>query len=123
MEQQVNAEKLVKGILAGWLVSAVMTVVLIFLAALLIYLTDMGSGGIKISVFIIYILSALSGGWLAGHRIKYRKFLWGLAVGILYYLTVCMVSALSGGMSDGLTVRIPAVLICLGSGMLGGMLG
>lgn len=123
MEQQVSINKLAKGMLMGWLVSTVMTVILIFLAALLIYLTDMGSGVISVSVFVIYILSALSGGWVAGHKIKYKKFLWGLAVGVLYYLTVCMIAALSGGMMDGFHVRIPVVLMCLGSGMLGGMLG
>jgi putative membrane protein (TIGR04086 family) len=49
--------------------------------------------------------------------------LWGLLNGLVYYLLVCIVSALTGGMTEsGFTIQMTTVLMCLGGGMLGGML-
>ena len=124
MEQQADAGRMGKGILMGWLVSGIMTVLLMVLAAGILFLTDGSGSTAKIFVYGICIIAVLAGGWTAGHKIKYRKFLWGLLVGCLYYLALCILSALSGAMNaDGFAVQIPAMLICLGSGMLGGMLG
>ncbi len=124
IEQQVNIRKVIQGIAAGILMSTAVTVILIFIMALLIYVADVGSTGIKIGVHFIYIAAALAGGWAAGRKAGFKKFLWGLLAGFLYYLLICVIAALSGGIdANGFKIQAVPVLICLGSGMLGGMLG
>lgn len=124
MEKQMDMGKIGRGLLKGWLTGAAVTALLMLVFTLVMYLTNMGSSGIRIGVYVIYIAAGLVSGWMAGRSIGSRKFLWGLAAGLLYYLTVCVLSALSGGMSEsGFTIQVTTMLMCLGSGMLGGMLG
>lgn len=124
MEQQMDIGRMGKGMLAGLLMSTVVTALMLLLLALLMSMTDMGSGSMKIGVYLIYIAAALSGGWMAGRKIGFKKFLWGVLSGLLYYVLLCVVSALSGGMSEsGFTIQVTTMLMSLGGGMLGGMLG
>ncbi|MGN0205146.1 MAG: TIGR04086 family membrane protein [Coprococcus sp.] len=124
MEQQMDIRKIIRGIAAGILMSTAVTMALIFIMALLMYVADVGSMGIKIGVHFIYIAAALAGGWIAGRKAGFKKFLWGLLSGFLYYLLVCVIAALSGGMdAHGFRIQTVPALICIGSGMLGGMLG
>lgn len=123
MEHPMDMAKTGKGLLAGIVISAVVTAAMLLVLALLMYVTDMGSGSMKIGVYVIYIAAAMSGGWIAGRKIGFKKFLWGVLSGLIYYLLICVVSALSGGMTEsGFTIQVTTVLMCLGGGMLGGML-
>lgn len=124
IEQQADIRKMIQGIAAGVLMSTAVTIILIFMMALVMLVTDMGSTGIKAGVLFIYIAASFSGGWTAGRKIGFKKFLWGLLAGFLYYLLISVIAALSGGIDEhGFRIQIVPVLMCLGSGMLGGMLG
>lgn len=124
LEQQANIRKMIRGMFKGLLISMVVTALLIVVMALLMYVMDIGSMGVKIGVHIIYVAAALTGGWVAGRTIGFKKFLWGLLAGFLYYLLVCIIAALSGEMAETeFAIQVVPVLFCLGSGMLGGMLG
>ena len=124
MEQQMDIRKIGQGMLTGILVSTAVTAILILIMALLMCVVDIGSTGVQTGVHIIYVAAAMSGGWMAGRRIEFKKFLWGLLAGLLYYLLICCIAALSGGIAEnGWSPQAVPLLICLGSGMFGGMLG
>ena len=109
---------------AAWLISVMVSAVGMVLASLIFYAVGEGRNRVHVSVYVVVVLAVLIGGIYAGYRIGYRRFLWGLALGALYYVTLCLISAVSGGMTDtGWQFCLPFVLLCLGSGMLGGMLG
>ena len=74
-------------------------------------------------IIVIYVVSTFIGGFVIGKMSGERKFLWGLAVGVLYFVLLLLVSfglyhSLQGGTSDLVTT----FLMCAGGGMLGGML-
>ena len=108
----------------GWLLSVGISAMGIVLAALIFCGVGEGQNRALIAVYVIVVLAVLVGGIYAGHRIGYRRFLWGLALGALYYVTLCLVSVASGCMdAAGWQFCLPFLLLCLGSGMLGGMIG
>ena len=113
---------IVRVMAAAWLISVMISAVGMVLASLIFY--AVGEGQISVSVYVVVVLAVLIGGIYAGHRIGYRRFLWGLALGAIYYVTLCLISVVSGCMAAaGWQFCLPFVLLCLGSGMLGGMLG
>ena len=111
---------IVRVMAAAWLISVMVSAVGIVLASLIFYAVGEGQNRIRVSVYV----AVLIGGIYAGHRIGYRRFLWGLALGTLYYVTLCLISVASGCIAASeWQFCLPFVLLCLGSGMLGGMLG
>ena len=115
---------IVRVMAAAWLLSVVVSAVGMLLAALIFCMVGEGQNRVGIAVYVIVVLAVLIGGIYAGHRIGYRRFLWGMALGALYYVMLCMVSVASGCMdAAGWQLCLPFVVLCLGSGMLGGMIG
>ena len=71
----------------------------------------------------IYILVTFLAGFLAGKREGARKFLWGLLMGCLYFIILTLVSLIvNHGMGELSSGFFTTLVLCAGSGMLGGML-
>jgi len=105
------------------LISGIITAIILFILSLLLYKANIGDNIIKIGVVITYIVSCFVGGFLSGKGIRERKFLWGLICGGIYVAIILMISLVLGGQKDGNIVNyMTTVLLCLGSGMLGGMI-
>ncbi|OUP20271.1 hypothetical protein B5F29_06315 [Lachnoclostridium sp. An196] len=104
------------------LVSYLLTGGLLLLLAGLLYRFRLDEGKIQIGIILIYIVSCFAGGFLAGKMMKSRKFLWGVLLGLLYFLIMTLVSlAVNRGLQDGTTSYFTTFLLCMGGGMLGGM--
>lgn len=104
------------------LVSYLLTGGLLLLLAGLLYRFRLDEGKIQIGIILIYIVSCFAGGFLAGEMMKSRKFLWGVLLGLLYFLIMTLVSlAVNRGLQDGTTSYFTTFLLCMGGGMLGGM--
>jgi len=105
------------------LISGIITAIILFILSLLLYKANIGDNIIKIGVVVTYIVSCFVGGFLSGKGIRERKFLWGLICGGIYVAIILMISLVLGGQKDGNIVNyMTTVLLCLGSGMLGGMI-
>ena len=118
MEKKGAAGNLMKGLVLTFLV----TVVLLFGLAFLLLKLRLDVGKTEIGILATYVLSCFAGGWYCGHKAGRKRFLWGAAVGTLYFLILFLIS----GMSDrpfqsGLTESLTAFALCAGAGMLGGM--
>lgn len=109
-------------IVKALLVSYLLTGGLLLLLAGLLYRFCLDEGKIQIGIILIYIVSCFAGGFLAGKMMKSRKFLWGVLLGLLYFLIMTLVSlAVNRGLQDGTTSYFTTFLLCMGGGMLGGM--
>lgn len=106
-----------KGLLGSCIISAVA----IFIMALLLLKTGISEKTLHIVIIAVYVISCFLSGLYCGKKIKTRRFLWGLMEGILYFAVLGMISLImnKGQFSPGMAATS---LICLGSGMLGGMI-
>lgn len=110
---------LLKALLCAFVVSGVLLVLLTFL----LYKWNLDEGKVTAGIILIYVLSTFIGGFVAGKLIRIRKFLWGLACGILYFALLLLVSfGVYRSLQGNGTHMITTFLLCAGGGMLGGML-
>ena len=110
-------------VLKSLLFSYLLTAGLLLLLSLLLYRFSLSERIVSISITGIYIVVTFLAGFLAGKREGSRKFLWGLMMGCLYFLVLALVSLIvNHGMSSLSTSFLTVLVLCAGSGMLGGML-
>lgn len=113
------AVRMVKALLVSYL----LTGLLLLLLAGLLYRFQWDQGKIQIGIIAIYILSCFGGGFLGGKMVASRKFLWGILVGFLYFLILTVVSvAVNRELQTTTSGFITTLILCMGGGMLGGML-
>ena len=78
---------------------------------------------VSICIIAIYIIITFLAGFLAGKREGNRKFLWGLMMGSLYFVILIVLSLIVNHGLSGVSGNLLTVLmLCGGSGMLGGMI-
>ena len=96
---------------------------MLLILALLLYKMNLEESKVAAGILITYIISGFIGGFVAGKGIAVKKYLWGLGVGILYFLILIGVSAVSGRilLQEGMHL-FTTMILCAGSGMMGGML-
>ena len=111
---------LLKCLLAAY----VMTGIMLVLLAGLLYKLQLSEDMVEIGIIVVYVISSLLAGLFFSKGARSRRFLWGMAAGAAYFFIICAVSM---GIEPDFTLlsnsSITTMLICLGSGMLGGMLG
>lgn len=101
----------------------VVTGFMLLLVALLLYKVRLSAKAVAVSIILIYIIATFLAGFLAGKKLKSRKFMWGLLLGISYFLILVLISlAVNHSVSDLTNSLLTTLLLCAGGGMLGGML-
>ena len=110
-------------ILKSLLFSYSLTGLLLLILAFLLFQFDLGEKPVSAGIVAVYILSCLPGGFMAGKLLRKDKYLWGILVGLFYYLLLLSVSFMVKGSWDmSLKHALTTFLLCLGGGALGGML-
>ena len=103
-------------------VAFLVTLLLLVLVAFFWYKLDIASSVIGGMLVASYIISNFIGGWIIGKNAEKRKFLWGLLLGIGYFLIICLVSFLGNAYTLGDIKDLCLVgILCSLSGMFGGM--
>lgn len=123
MDKVLHRNSKVVVILRDLLVSYIITGLLLLLLAFLMLKADVSGGILNGGILLTYILSSFAGGFLLGKSADQKRFLWGLGMGALYFITLVLISILTNsvmGMEAGRVITVMA--ICLFSGMLGGMI-
>lgn len=111
-------------IFRGLLAAYVFTGVMLALLAFGVYQFEMGEKIVNISIISIYVIATCIGGIYVGKRIKEKKFLWGILLGACYMAVIIMASFLVNQEIDSISTNmITTSLLCLGGGMIGGMIG
>ncbi len=105
------------------LCSYIITVLLLFVLAMLLYSLNLGEGAVAAGIVSIYVAATFVGGFMAGKKLCNRKFLWGLLMGAAYFAVLLIVSLLVNQSVSALGESFLSTLVlCAGGGMLGGML-
>lgn len=114
---------LVSSVVKTLLVSYGITAGFLLLFSVLLYKFRISEEMVTGGIVGIYILSNFAGGFLLGKRMKTRKFLWGILSGFLYFLLMVLISfCVYHEKSGSLWNMAVTMILCTGSGMLGGML-
>ncbi len=113
----------IRVLLKSLLCSYVLTGIFLLLLAFLLYKMDLKESVVGMGIAAAYILSCFFGGFLMGKKTVSQKYLWGMLLGLCYFLLLIGVSWLS---EQRLDMSIPhaatAFGMCLVGGTLGGML-
>ena len=103
-------------------ITFLITMVLLVITAFFWYKTDMSPTVVSGMLVAAYIISNFIGGWMIGKKAEKRKFLWGLLLGVGYFLVVFLISFLGNAyMLGDIQDLILAGVLCVLSGMFGGM--
>ena len=109
---------LVKGLLVAYGITGITLLLLAFL----VFQMDLDESGVNLGIILIYIVSCFLGGFFVGKKAGRQKFLWGMSLGLMYFLLLTAVSALTEpGLASGWKGIATSFVMCMGSGMLGGM--
>ena len=97
-------------------------IVLVFLVFLL-FKMRLSEQVISKTIIITYMAASFLGGFLAGKKMKVKKYIWGLLMGVAYYIVFLILSLIinKGDVEMSKTI-LTTLVLCCGGGMLGGML-
>ena len=124
MEQTTNQGNIpVLFLLKTLLFSYILTGALLALLAFLLYKVGLTEKIVSIVIIVIYVAATFFAGFMAGKRLKNRKFLWGLLMGGAYFLVLLGISMVLGEPAGQLgDSAVTTMVLCTAGGMLGGML-
>ncbi|MGN1148088.1 MAG: TIGR04086 family membrane protein, partial [Lachnospiraceae bacterium] len=95
---------------------------LLLLLALLVYRFGLPEKVVSLAIIAIYLGATFFAGFVTGKKLKTRKYLWGLFMGGMYFLVLVILSLLVNHSFKDVAANFFTVLVmCAGSGMLGGM--
>ena len=92
-----------KAILRSLLLAYGVTGLFLLILAFLLFQFEFGGGTAAVGIIIIYVVSCLVGGFMAGKIIRKDRYIWGIVTGLSYY-------------------ALTTFFMCLGGGAIGGML-
>jgi len=110
-------------LLKGLVVSYAVTGVLLLILAFVVYRFHVSEAITDLSIVAIYIMVTFSGGFVVGKKLKNHKYLWGCLLGFLYIVIITILAIILGRTFQvNSTANLTTVALCIGGGMLGGML-
>ena len=115
--------KKVSVVIRGLILSYAITGVLLALLAFAVYKLKLTESVADMVIIAIYVVVTFIGAFVVGKRIKEQKFLWGLLLGCLYILIISLAAvAVSHAFHVPDTSSLTTAMLCIGGGLLGGML-
>lgn len=112
-----------KAVFSGSLISLILTVILIFICAIIYYFSNINQNVVNLIIFFIAILSVFSGGFITSKNVSSKGFLYGLMTAVFYFIII-IAAAFIINKNFSLSANILTMLgggIC--AGILGGILG
>lgn len=110
-------------VVKGLIVAYAVTGLLLALLAFLVFRFGLSESVTDIVIVAIYVLVTFIGAFITGKAVKERKFVWGMLLGILYILIISIVAIAVGQVFHvASTANMTTVALCVGGGLLGGML-
>ena len=118
MKVQTELRIMIKALLLSYLVTGAA----LLLVAFLLYQMEPEESMVLAGIQVIYVLGSGICGFAAGKGIRKKRLLWGIAAGIFYYLFLLLASVCIGDMTASWVQLLTTCALCLGGGMLGGIL-
>ena len=123
MDQMEHPKNSAMPILVDLVAMYVITGLLLVLLAALLGKLELSDAAVSIGIIATYIVSCFAGGFLNGKKKKKKKYLWGLCVGTFYFIVLLLGNlAVNRGLDGQLVHMLTTAVLCILSGMAGGML-
>lgn len=101
----------------------IITGILLVILAALLGRVEMSDAAVSIGIIATYIVSCFAGGFFIGKKKKKKNFIWGLCVGIFYFIVLLLGNmAVNRGLDGQFIHMLTTAVLCALSGMAGGML-
>lgn len=119
MNQKTKVVKMVKSVFVAYILTAVVLLILSFI----MYKCKVSMAGANGGILFTYVISCLVGGFIFSGSLDGKRYLGGGAMGIVYFIVAYCVSAVwNQSLASQMPGMLTAFLICVFSGMLGGMI-
>ena len=123
MEAKVKADKNIIRIIKGSVFSILITLILLFIYAILLTSTNIPESTMSAVVITITGISILIGSSISSFKIKKRGIVNGGLVGLIYIITIYLISSIAlMGFSMNITSIIMLIVVIV-IGMIGGIIG
>lgn len=110
-------------IVKGLIISYLLTIIMLFIIAVVVYKIGISDNTLNILVILVYIVATFVGGFYTGRKVEEKRFIWGALFGLMYITVALLVSLMISGEAGGGGVqRVTRSIMCIAGGMLGAML-
>lgn len=119
MQKNIKVIWWIKSLLASYIVTGILLLVLTFF----MYKFELNEKIVSAAIVGIYVVSTLIGGMIIGKLIKSKRYLWGMVLGIIYFVLLLLITLGVYRTLNGDSVSIvTSLILCAGGGMTGGMI-
>ena len=123
MDQMERSKNSAMPVLVDLVAMYVITGLLLVGLAALLGRMDLSDAAVSIGIIATYIISCFTGGVFIGKKKKRKKYLWGLCVGAFYFAVLLLGNlVVNRGLDGQLVQMLTTAVLCILSGMAGGML-
>ena len=119
MQKNIKVIWWIKSLPASYIVTGILLLVLTFF----MYKFELNEKIVSAAIVGIYVVSTLIGGVIIGKLTKSKRYLWGMVLGILYFVLLLLITLGVYRTLNGDSVSIvTSLILCAGGGMTGGMI-
>lgn len=119
MQKNIKVIWWIKSLLASYIVTGILLLVLTFF----MYKFELNEKIVSAAIVGIYVVSTLIGGMIIGKLTKPKRYLWGMVLGIIYFVLLLLITLGVYRTLNGDSVSIvTSLILCAGGGMTGGMI-
>ena len=119
MQKNIKVIWWIKSLLASYIVTGILLLVLTFF----MYKFELNEKIVSAAIVGIYVVSTLIGGMIIGKLTKSKRYLWGMVLGILYFVLLLLITLGVYRTLNGDSVSIvTSLILCAGRCMTGGMI-
>lgn len=119
MQKNIKVIWWIKSLLASYIVTGILLLVLTFF----MYKFELNEKIVSAAIVGIYVVSTLIGGMIIGRLTKSKRYLWGMVLGIIYFVLLLLITLGVYRTLNGDSVSIvTSLILCAGGGMTGGMI-
>ena len=119
MQKNIKVIWWIKSLLASYIVTGILLLVLTFF----MYKFELNEKIVSAAIVGIYVVSTLTGGMIIGKLTKSKRYLWGMVLGIIYFVLLLLITLGVYRTLNGDSVSIvTSLILCAGGGMAGGMI-
>ena len=119
MQKNIKVIWWIKSLQASYIVTGILLLVLTFF----MYKFELNEKIVSAAIVGIYVVSTLIGGMIIGKLTKSKRYLWGMVLGIIYFVLLLLITLGVYRTLNGDSVSIvTSLILCAGGGMTGGMI-
>ena len=123
MEQRLGKSPKIMWMIKALLASYIMPGILLLMLTFFMYKFELNEKIVSAAIVGIYVVSTLVGGIIIGKLTKEKCYLWGMVLGILYFVLLLLITLGVYRTLNGDSVSIvTSLILCAGGGMTGGMI-